>query len=90
MNPFEPNTSSVARASIKAELDRIVEDFGKLLQSCNEAVELLMTEKGRENRHSNNLKLEQNCSMFRGVSVLADSSICPKTSKMPRVHETFL
>jgi hypothetical protein len=79
VNTFDPNTSSVARASIKAEIDRIVENFGKSLQSCNEAAELLITGTGRECRRSNNLKLEQNCSMFRGVSVLANSSIRGRT-----------
>jgi hypothetical protein len=74
VNTFDPNTSSVARASIRAELDRIAENFGKLLQSCNEAAELLIGT-GHECRQSNNLELEQKCSMFRGVSVLANSSI---------------
>lgn len=81
VNTFDPNTSSEAKASIRAELDGIVEDFGKLLRSCNEAVELFMTEKGHENRHSNNLKLEQNCSMLRGVSVLANSNYLSQNIK---------
>jgi hypothetical protein len=90
VNTFDPNTSSVAKASIRAELDRFVENFGKSLQSCNEAAKLLMIGTAHECRQSNTLKLEQNCSMFRGVSVLADSSIRGKTSRIPRVHEALL
>lgn len=90
VSTFDQNTSSVARASIRAELDRIVENFGKSLQSCNEAAELFLIKTGHEYGHSNNLKLEQNCSMFRGVSVLANSSVRAKTLRMPRVHEIFL
>jgi hypothetical protein len=56
VNAFDPNSSSVASASIGAELDKIVENFGKLLQSGNEAAELLMIKTGRECRNSNNLK----------------------------------
>jgi len=78
MNTFDPDASSVARATINAEIDRIVENFGKSLQSCNKAAELLITGTG-ECRRSNHLKLEQNCSMFRGVSVLANRSTRGRT-----------
>lgn len=75
VSTFDPKTSSVVRASIRAELDRIVENFGRSLQRCNEAAEILLIEAGQEYRQNNNLKLEQNCSMFRDVSVLVKSSV---------------
>jgi hypothetical protein len=79
VNTFDPDASSVARATINAEIDRIVENFGKSLLSCNKAAELLITEPGRERRRSHNLELEQHCSMFRGASVLANRSMRGRT-----------
>jgi hypothetical protein len=48
VNTFDPRTNSEAKAFIEAELDSIVENFEKSLQTCNEAAGILMTRTEQE------------------------------------------
>jgi len=61
-NIHEPKTNTEAKATIQAELDKIMEDFSRSISRCHETAEFLMSGSERQHNGAKKLKLRTGCS----------------------------
>jgi hypothetical protein len=61
-NTHESKTNVEAKATIQAELDKIMEDFSKSISKCHETAEFLMSGSERQHNGAKKLKLRPGCS----------------------------
>jgi len=67
-NIYEPRTNAEAKATIQAELDKIMEDFSNSISRCQEATQFLMSGSDRQYNGATKLNLRAGCSDLRGGS----------------------
>ncbi len=67
-NIYEPRTNADAKATIQAELDKIMEDFSISISRCQEAAEFLMSGSDWQCSGSTKLKLKLGRFDLRGGS----------------------
>ncbi len=67
-NVYEPRTNADAKATIEAELDKIMEDFSNSINRCQEAAEVLMSGSDWPCNRATKLKLKLGRSDLRGGS----------------------
>jgi hypothetical protein len=61
-NTHESKTNVEAKATIQAELDKIMEDFSRSISRCHETAEFLMSGSERQHNGATKLKLRPGCS----------------------------
>jgi hypothetical protein len=65
---YEPRTDAEAKATIQAELDKIMERFSNSLSRCHEAAEFLMSGSGWHRDGITKLKPRRGCRDLRECS----------------------